>query len=106
LLLLVLPNEGVSESNEETELKAVCDEKRSDTEVISGSLVGFVKLVPCELENLLLGRARLTNGDAMLPTQAPNQIVPETSIFLVCPAVLEVMTERKMTNDAWYDPVK
>jgi hypothetical protein len=37
----------------------------------------------------------------MFPTQAPNQIIPETSIFLVCPPVFEVISEREMTKDAW-----
>jgi hypothetical protein len=32
--------------------------------------------------------------------------MPETSIFFVCPPVLEVMSEREMTNEAWYEPVR
>lgn len=42
----------------------------------------------------------------MLPIQAPNQIMPETIIFLDWPPVLDVMRESEMTNEAWYEPVR
>lgn len=38
--------------------------------------------------------------------QAPNQIIPETIIFFDCPPVLEVMREREITKEAWYEPVR
>ena len=37
----------------------------------------------------------------MLPIHAPNQIMPDTIIFLLCPPVLEVMSESEMTKLAW-----
>jgi len=32
--------------------------------------------------------------------------MPETIIFLDWPPVLDVMSDREMTKEAWYDPVR
>jgi hypothetical protein len=37
----------------------------------------------------------------MLPTQDPNQIIPDTIILLEWPPVLLVIKERQITKDAW-----
>jgi len=37
---------------------------------------------------------------------APNQIMPLTIIFFDCPPTFEVMRDKEMTNDAWYEPVR
>lgn len=36
----------------------------------------------------------------------PNYIILDTIIFLEWPAVLLVIKERDVTNDAWYEPVR
>lgn len=44
LLLLVLPNEGVSESEEEDEFQAVANENRTNTKGVFGCLLRLVEL--------------------------------------------------------------
>lgn len=100
LLPLILPLESVSQKDEDEQLETIANQDRTDTELVAWCLAllieewpeGSICVRPCSV-----GTKGDTTHPAMLPTQAPTQIIPDTIIFFDCPPTLEVMSDREST---------
>ena len=88
-LLLVLPDKGEAQDQEDTELEAVGNEKRSDAELILGRLFRKVEERRDDVADTCAWGGNVISIITVFEISycAPNQIIPDTIIFFDWPGI-------------------